>query len=64
MTEILCRWLNEDVKLGRQIGELLFVFCLFFSLDLSRSDGSSFAEEFSNGFLFGELLFKHGLQVG
>ncbi|KAM6391698.1 sperm flagellar protein 2 [Rhynochetos jubatus] len=42
MSEILRRWLNEEVKLSRSVG--------------------SFSEEFSTGYLLGELLHKYGLQ--
>lgn len=69
MTDILCRWLNEDVRLEPKLskpltsitrslaGQPLSV-CL-----LSRSAGDSFAEQFSNGYLFGEVLHRHGLQT-
>ncbi|XP_056369286.1 sperm flagellar protein 2 [Oenanthe melanoleuca] len=44
MSQILCDWLNRDVKLSRRI--VL----------------GSFPEEFSTGYLLGELLHKYGLQ--
>ncbi|XP_065069955.1 sperm flagellar protein 2-like [Rhopilema esculentum] len=44
MTDILCRWLNTEVKLDKTV------------------DGKSFSNEFSNGYLIGEILNKHGLQ--
>ncbi|KAM6303370.1 sperm flagellar protein 2 [Podargus strigoides] len=44
MSEILCEWLNEEVKLSRRVVP------------------GSFSEEFSTGYLLGELLHKHGLQ--
>ena len=44
MTEILCRWLNEDVRVSKRI------------------EPDTFAKEFSNGYLLGEILHKHGLQ--
>ncbi|NXU81620.1 SPEF2 protein, partial [Oreotrochilus melanogaster] len=44
MSEILCEWLNEEVKLSRSVVP------------------GSFAEEFSSGYLLGELLHKYGLQ--
>ncbi|KAM6364138.1 sperm flagellar protein 2 [Pluvialis apricaria] len=44
MSEILCQWLNEEVKLSRSVVP------------------GSFAEEFSTGYLLGELLHKYGLQ--
>ncbi|XP_074934828.1 sperm flagellar protein 2 isoform X1 [Phalacrocorax aristotelis] len=44
MSEILCEWLNEDVKLSRSVVP------------------GSFSEEFSTGYLLGELLHKYGLQ--
>ncbi|NXC06877.1 SPEF2 protein, partial [Orthonyx spaldingii] len=44
MSQILCEWLNRDVKLSRRIVP------------------GSFSEEFSTGYLLGELLHKYGLQ--
>ncbi|XP_016160362.1 PREDICTED: sperm flagellar protein 2 isoform X3 [Ficedula albicollis] len=44
MSQILCHWLNRDVKLSRRIVP------------------GSFPEEFSTGYLLGELLHKYGLQ--
>ncbi|NXU59040.1 SPEF2 protein, partial [Turnix velox] len=44
MSEILCQWLNEEVKLSRSVVP------------------GSFSEEFSTGYLLGELLHKYGLQ--
>ncbi|XP_065828319.1 sperm flagellar protein 2-like isoform X2 [Oscarella lobularis] len=44
MTEILCRWLNDDVQLSSVV------------------EPSSFVQDFSNGYLIGELLCKHNLQ--
>ncbi|NXU95911.1 SPEF2 protein, partial [Cettia cetti] len=44
MSQILCEWLNRDVKLSRRIVP------------------ESFPEEFSTGYLLGELLHKYGLQ--
>ncbi|XP_075596817.1 sperm flagellar protein 2 isoform X2 [Balearica regulorum gibbericeps] len=44
MSEILCEWLNEEVKLSRSVVP------------------GSFSEEFSTGYLLGELLHKYGLQ--
>lgn len=44
MTEILCRWLNEDIKISHHI------------------EPQNLAEKFSNGFLLGEILHRHGLQ--
>uniref|UniRef100_A0A8C3JRF6 Sperm flagellar 2 n=1 Tax=Calidris pygmaea TaxID=425635 RepID=A0A8C3JRF6_9CHAR len=44
MAEILCEWLNEEVKLSRSVVP------------------GSFSEEFSTGYLLGELLYKYGLQ--
>lgn len=44
MTEILCRWLNEDINVSQHI------------------EPQNLAEKFSNGFLLGEILHKHGLQ--
>ncbi|XP_030824473.1 sperm flagellar protein 2 [Camarhynchus parvulus] len=44
MAQILCEWLNRDVKLSRRIVP------------------GSFPEEFSTGYLLGELLHKYGLQ--
>ncbi|NWZ62372.1 SPEF2 protein, partial [Acrocephalus arundinaceus] len=44
MSQILCEWLNQDVKLSRRIVP------------------GSFPEEFSTGYLLGELLHKYGLQ--
>ncbi|NXP37451.1 SPEF2 protein, partial [Leiothrix lutea] len=44
MSQILCEWLNRDVKLSRRIVP------------------GSFPEEFSTGYLLGELLHKYGLQ--
>ncbi|XP_066038439.1 sperm flagellar protein 2 [Chamaea fasciata] len=44
MSQILCDWLNRDVKLSRRIVP------------------GSFPEEFSTGYLLGELLHKYGLQ--
>ncbi|XP_051498713.1 LOW QUALITY PROTEIN: sperm flagellar protein 2 [Apus apus] len=44
MAEILCEWLNEEVKLSRSVVP------------------GSFSEEFSTGYLLGELLHKYGLQ--
>ncbi|NXN28768.1 SPEF2 protein, partial [Nycticryphes semicollaris] len=44
MSEILCEWLNEEVKLSRSV------------------DPGSLSEEFSTGYLLGELLNKYGLQ--
>ncbi|NXX80763.1 SPEF2 protein, partial [Urocolius indicus] len=44
MAEILCEWLNEEVKLSRRVVP------------------GSFSEEFSTGYLLGELLHKYGLQ--
>ncbi|XP_021234980.1 sperm flagellar protein 2 isoform X4 [Numida meleagris] len=44
MSEILCGWLNEEVKLSRSVVP------------------GSLSEEFSTGYLLGELLHKYGLQ--
>ncbi|XP_053910359.1 sperm flagellar protein 2 isoform X2 [Cuculus canorus] len=44
MSEILCEWLNGDVKLSRIVVP------------------ESLSEEFSTGYLLGELLHKYGLQ--
>ncbi|XP_019465908.1 sperm flagellar protein 2-like [Meleagris gallopavo] len=44
MSEILCEWLNEEVKLSRSVVP------------------GSLSEEFSTGYLLGELLHKYGLQ--
>ncbi|XP_032848159.2 sperm flagellar protein 2 isoform X3 [Tyto alba] len=44
MSEILCEWLNAEVKLSRSVVP------------------GSFSEEFSTGYLLGELLHKYGLQ--
>ncbi|XP_028417674.1 sperm flagellar protein 2-like [Dendronephthya gigantea] len=44
MTDIICRWLNDDVKL---------------SLNIEKENVS---KRFSSGYLFGEILYKYGLQ--
>ncbi|XP_030326262.1 sperm flagellar protein 2 isoform X2 [Strigops habroptila] len=44
MSEILCEWLNEEVKLSRSLVP------------------GSISEDFSNGYLLGELLHKYDLQ--
>ncbi|XP_064357614.1 LOW QUALITY PROTEIN: sperm flagellar protein 2-like [Dromaius novaehollandiae] len=44
MSEILCEWLNEEVKLSRSVVP------------------GSLSEEFSTGYLLGELLHKYKLQ--
>ncbi|NXD86651.1 SPEF2 protein, partial [Halcyon senegalensis] len=44
MSQILCEWLNDEVKLSRSVVP------------------GSFSEEFSTGYLLGELLNKYGLQ--
>uniref|UniRef100_A0A669QEB9 Sperm flagellar 2 n=1 Tax=Phasianus colchicus TaxID=9054 RepID=A0A669QEB9_PHACC len=44
MSEILCEWLNGEVKLSRSVVP------------------GSLSEEFSTGYLLGELLHKYGLQ--
>eukprot|EP01137_Pigoraptor_chileana_P012166 Opistho-2@64217 len=44
MTELLCKWLNEEVKLSKSV------------------ESTSFQREFSNGYLFGELLQRFHLQ--
>ncbi|PVD23583.1 hypothetical protein C0Q70_16855 [Pomacea canaliculata] len=44
MTDILCRWLNDDVKISKKV------------------DQTSFAHDFSSGYLIGEILNKHQLQ--
>jgi hypothetical protein len=44
MTEILCRWLNEDVRVAHKLSD------------------ANLAEQFSSGYLFGEVLAKYGLQ--
>ncbi|XP_072215653.1 sperm flagellar protein 2 [Excalfactoria chinensis] len=44
MSEILCEWLNDEVKLSRSVVP------------------ASLSEEFSTGYLLGELLHKYGLQ--
>ena len=83
MTDILCRWLNEEVRLDPKLskcssvvpvaglqrgfsGLRLFCACCIQHRCMRFSTfpaNSSFAEQFSNGFLFGEVLHKHGLQV-
>lgn len=30
MSEILCRWLNEDVKLSQKVGEFWLILCKLF----------------------------------
>ena len=61
MTDILCRWLNEDVKLEPKLSKLIKrSFALSFSFVFAA--GSSFAEQSSNGYLFAEVLHRHGLQ--
>ncbi|XP_069737279.1 sperm flagellar protein 2 [Phaenicophaeus curvirostris] len=44
MSEILCEWLNRDLRLSRRVVP------------------ASLSEEFSTGYLLGELLHKYGLQ--
>ncbi|XP_069125844.1 sperm flagellar protein 2-like isoform X2 [Argopecten irradians] len=44
MTEILCRWLNDELSLSQKVDQKLF------------------AQEFSSGYLIGEVLNKYQLQ--
>ena len=44
MSDILCKWINEEVVLSRRI------------------EPDKFSAQFSNGYLFGELLHKFGMQ--
>lgn len=64
MTEILCRWLNEDVQVAPKLSKSVTCEypCSPF-LCHTLSDDGNLAEHFSNGYLFGEVLSKHGLQV-
>lgn len=44
MTEILCKWINDNNKFGEQI------------------EADEFPTKFSNGYLFGQILYQYGLQ--
>ncbi|KAK2837810.1 hypothetical protein Q5P01_015022 [Channa striata] len=44
MSEILCKWLNQELQLSKAV------------------EPKSFAKDFSNGYLFGEVLHKYQLQ--
>ena len=48
MTDILCRWLNEDVKLSRIIGK-------------SCENGSVTAKEMRHAFVLGSKLIRFGV---
>jgi hypothetical protein len=66
MTEILCRWLNETVKLSKNIG-IQFLFRLIlvyvgFKFKFLNKEPQNFAADFSNGYYIGEILHKNGLQ--
>ena len=60
MTDILCRWLNEDLQLETNISKKNKAFADSLYLPLARD---SFAAEISNGYLLGKILHQHGLQV-
>ncbi|KAM4707183.1 sperm flagellar protein 2 [Discoglossus pictus] len=44
MSEIICQWLNDELKLSRRV------------------EPKTFAKEFSNGYLIGEVLYRYQLQ--
>ncbi|KAF7200578.1 sperm flagellar protein 2-like [Nothobranchius furzeri] len=44
MSESLCRWMNQKLRLSRAL------------------ESTKFAKDFSNGYLIGEILHKHGMQ--
>ena len=64
MTEILCKWLNNDVKLTRVVSKWKSTSSKVSILKLNKFylDPANFAQDFSNGYLIGEILSKHGLQ--
>ena len=66
MSEILCKWLNEDIGLSKAIGISISIYssCYVFpnKLVCPFLEPNTFAQDFSNGYLIGELLNKHGLQ--
>ena len=62
MTDILCRWLNEDLQLEKSISKKrIHIECHLRFLLLAHD---SFAAEISNGYLIGMILHQNGLQVG
>ena len=59
MTDLLCSWLNQEVAAG--ISEYYYTPLANISCLCVGND--SFAEECSNGYLYGQILNKYGLQV-
>ena len=69
MSQIISRWLNDDLKLSRIVGShsarlARSAGCCRTPLTLLLADAAEFAPEFSNGYLFGEILARYGFQVG
>ena len=70
MTDILCKWLNENVKLSEKIGKslqlrthlVLYQGCTEENYQLLFPDSVNFTKAFGSGFLLGELMSKYGLQ--
>ena len=56
MAELLANWLNNEIELSR-------VTITHFSRFLCSQNVQQFEQDFSNGYLFGELLFKFNQQA-
>ena len=55
MTAIICKWLNEDVRLSQTAGARPFCSGTSYQL-MDLLDEDTFSKEFSNGYLFAEVL--------
>ena len=64
MTAILCKWLNDEVRLEPKLGEHERTFFQPLCDDaFPAAEDSAFAEKFSSGYLFGQILYKYDLQA-
>jgi len=70
MTDILCKWINDNNKFGERIGEYkalaIEMVCLCginWNTCAISVEAEQFPSKFANGYLFGQILHQYGLQV-
>lgn len=66
MTEILCKWLNDEVHVEPKLSKCISVYIWYnvHSQPVPWQAGAdlTFADKVSNGYLFGQILYKHDMQ--